>query len=74
MGLLYDESIHQVVELCCELIGLAQNAYSLESEGKSTILAYTLISECASRIKMTAEKCRWALAETQWQTYKANVP
>jgi|WetSurMetagenome_2_1015567.scaffolds.fasta_scaffold03307_2 hypothetical protein len=71
MGYVYNESIHQVVELCCELITLAHDAYSSESQGEESILTYTLISNCASRIQMAAENRRWALAQAQWDTENA---
>lgn len=62
MGSAYNENIYQIVELCCELLTLVQNAFISESREGGSIFAYTRISECASRIQANAEKRREAVA------------
>ena len=62
MGSAYNENIHQIVELCCELLTLVQNACISESREGGSILAYARICECASRIRATAEKRRETVA------------
>jgi hypothetical protein len=65
MGSAYNENVHQVVELCCEMLTLVHNACMAESRDGGSILAYARISECASRMQATAEKRRQLLAEIQ---------
>jgi hypothetical protein len=67
MGSAYNENVHQVVELCCELLTLVHNACMAESLDGGSILAYARISECASRMQVTAEKRRRVLAEIRWE-------
>ena len=62
MGLAYSEDSYEVVELCCELLALVQNAFIAESRGGGSILAYTRICKCASRIQNAAEKRRDTIA------------
>ena len=67
MGTAHNQNVHQVVELCCEMLTLVQDACMAESQEGGSILAYARISECASKIQTTAEKRRQALAEAQWE-------
>jgi hypothetical protein len=62
MGLAYNEDIYEVVELCCELLTLVQNAFTSESRGEGSIMAYTRICKCASRLQNAAEKRRDTIA------------
>ena len=62
MGSAHNENIHQIIELCCELLTLVQNACISESHEGSSVLAYARISECASRIQGTAERRRETIA------------
>jgi hypothetical protein len=65
MGSAYYENIHQVVDLCCELLASVHNACMAEFCDGGSILAYARVSECASRIQATVEKRRQLLAEIQ---------
>jgi hypothetical protein len=67
MGSVYHENVHQIVELCCELLTLVQNACISESREGGSILAYAGICDCASRIRMSAEERRHDLARAQWK-------
>jgi hypothetical protein len=62
MGLAYSEDSYEVVELCRELLALVQNAFIAESRERGSILAYTRICKCASRIQNAAEKRRDTIA------------
>jgi|WetSurMetagenome_2_1015567.scaffolds.fasta_scaffold05154_10 hypothetical protein len=62
MGLAYKEDIYEVVELCCELLALVQNAFISESREGGSIVAYTRICKCASRLQNAAEKRRDTIA------------
>ena len=57
-----NESFRQIDELCCQLLMLVETARSSEFQGEGGMLAYGWISECASRIRMTAEERRQMLA------------
>jgi hypothetical protein len=65
MGSAHYENIHQVVDLCCELLASVHNACIEEFRDGGSILAYARVSECASRIQATAERRRQLLAEIQ---------
>jgi hypothetical protein len=65
MGSAHYENVHQVVDLCCELLASVHNACMAEFRDGGSILAYTRVSECASRILATAERRRQLLAEIQ---------
>lgn len=62
MRLAYNGDISEIVELCCELLTLVQNAFVFESREGGSILAYTRICKCASRIQSVAEKRRDTIA------------
>jgi hypothetical protein len=62
MGIAYDEDIYEIVDLCCSLLTLVQNAFIFESREGGNILAYTRICKCASRIQNAAEKRRDTIA------------
>jgi hypothetical protein len=62
MASFYNESFHQIDELCCELHMLVETARSSELQGDGGMLAYGWISECAARIRMNAEERRQLLA------------
>ena len=62
MGAVHSEHIHQIIELCCQLLTLVQDACTSESQEGGSLLAYARISECASRIQGTAEKRRENIA------------
>lgn len=58
----YSEDFCEVVELCCDLMALVQNAFVSETREGGSILAYTGICKCASRIRSAAEKRRDTIA------------
>lgn len=62
MGSVHNENIHQIIELCCELLTLVQTACGSERHEGGSILVYTHISECASRIQGAAEERREDIA------------
>jgi hypothetical protein len=62
MGLAYNENIHEIVELCCELLTLVQNAFISESREGGSIMGYARICECASRIQTASEQRRDTIA------------
>jgi hypothetical protein len=63
----YNESFRQIDDLCVQLLLFVEAARLSESQGEGGILAYGFISECASRIRITAEEQRQKLARTQWR-------
>lgn len=62
-----EETIRQMVDLCSMLLVLADKACTSESNGEGSILAYSLVSECASWIQSAAEERRHSLARHQWK-------
>lgn len=62
MGKAYSDDICEIVDLCCSLLTLVQDAFISESREGGSILTYTRICKCASRIKNAAEERRDALA------------
>jgi hypothetical protein len=63
----YNESFRQIDDLCVQLLLFVEAARRSESQGECGILAYGFISECASKIRITAEEQRQKLARTQWK-------
>lgn len=62
MASFYNESFRQIDDLCCQLLMFVETARSSEFQGEGGMLAYGWISDCASRIRMTAEERRQMLA------------
>jgi hypothetical protein len=62
VGSAYNENIHQLIEFCCELLTLVQNACISEASEGGSVLAYARISDCASKIQGIAEKRRETIA------------
>jgi hypothetical protein len=66
MGMKGNESSGTIIELSMKIFSLAKATLMLEEREKSSILFYSIISECASEILAIAEERRQTLARVQW--------
>jgi len=74
MAAYYNESFRQIDQLCCQLLMLVETVRTSEFQGEGGMLAYGWISECASRIRMTAEERRQMLARAHLEDTLSEDP